>query len=124
MIPIGVLAQDALRIPSAPVLSVDSTELIEYPIPYEPSDYTRIYHLSWTVPNNNGSTITGYKSEYSFNSGITWSLYTTHDALPTTFDVGRSSTQNGTEPPYLFRVSAINSVGVGTPSNSINIVYF
>ena len=73
-------------------------------------------NLSWTAPSNNGgAAVTGYKVERSLHGGSTWST--------TVADTGSASTsysdtglQSGTT--YTYRVSAVNSAGTGTPSNT------
>lgn len=70
--------------------------------------------LSWTAPSNDGgSPITDYTIEYSDNGGSTWSEYTHTPSAATSASV--SGLQPGTT--YSFRVMAINSAGVGLPSN-------
>ena len=70
--------------------------------------------VTWVAPSSNGgATITGYKIEVSANSGVSWS-----DAVADTGSAVVSHTvsslTDGT--PYRFRVSAINSAGLGAPS--------
>ena len=72
--------------------------------------------LSWTAPpNNGGSAITGYKIERSVDGGTSWSTITTNTgSTATTYsDTGLSSSTT-----YTYRVSAINSVGTSSPSNT------
>src|SRR5438093_798989 len=73
-------------------------------------------NLSWTAPTNNGgSAITGYKIESSTNSGSTWSVLVSN-----TGSTGTAYSDTGLSPntTYSYRVSAINSVGTSTPSNT------
>jgi uncharacterized repeat protein (TIGR02543 family) len=69
--------------------------------------------VSWTAPANGGSAITGYKVEYSSNSGTSWS---------TLSENWTDGTSLGSSPwgvaTYIFRVSAINAIGTGTVSAS------
>ena len=73
-------------------------------------------NLSWIAPSSNGgSAITGYKIERSTDSGTTWSAVQSNTgSTGTTYsDIGLSSSTT-----YTYRVSAINSVGTGSPSNT------
>src|SRR2546425_4685345 len=72
--------------------------------------------LSWNTPSNNGgSAITGYKIERSTNSGSTWSVLVSN-----TGSTGTTYSNTGLSPDttYLYRVSAINSAGTSSPSNT------
>src|SRR2546426_948620 len=72
-------------------------------------------NLSWTAPNNGGSAITGYKIERSADGGSTWSTIVSNSgSTATTYsDTGLAHTTT-----YTYRVSAINSVGTGSPSSA------
>ncbi|MGI0094714.1 MAG: spherulation-specific family 4 protein [Nitrosotalea sp.] len=73
-------------------------------------------NLSWTAPSNNGgSAITGYKIERSTDSGTTWSTLVANSASTSTT---YSDTGLAASTTYTYRISAINSVGTGSPSNS------
>ena len=70
--------------------------------------------VTWVAPSSNGgATISGYKIEVSTDSGVSWS-----DAVEDTGSAVVSHTvsslTDGT--PYRFKVSAINSAGLGAPS--------
>ena len=82
-----------------------------------PSGTTRI-DLSWTVPaSNGGSAITGYRIEVSSDAGTSWSdLVANTTSTATTY--AHTGLASGTTRHY--RVSAINSVGTGNPSNLAN----
>ncbi|MBL4596536.1 MAG: fibronectin type III domain-containing protein, partial [Robiginitomaculum sp.] len=68
--------------------------------------------LSWTAPYNGGLPITDYLIEYRLTSGG-WSTFT-HDASTST-SITVDGLTNDSE--YEFKVSAINSIGVGSQSN-------
>jgi len=75
-------------------------------------------NLSWIAPSSNGgSAITGYKIERSTDSGTTWSAVQSNTgSTGTTYsDIGLSSSTT-----YTYRVSAINSVGTGSPSHTVS----
>jgi fibronectin type 3 domain-containing protein len=69
-------------------------------------------NLTWSPPSNNGGyPITGYKIEYKVGSGTYTVLE--QNAQGTTYShTGVTSSQS-----YTYRVSAINSLGTGSPSN-------
>src|SRR3989475_529576 len=72
-------------------------------------------NLSWTAPiNSGGSPITGYQIQRSSDGGFSWPTLVSNTNSPSTTysDTGLSPGIN-----YGYRVSAINSVGGGAPSN-------
>lgn len=70
--------------------------------------------LSWIAPTNNGGRVVrNYKIEYSANAGATWTTY----SKPVSPDTSISLTGLTNTVSYIFRVSAINSVGTGAPSS-------
>lgn|GEM_PF-3268464 len=73
--------------------------------------------LSWSAPaNNGGSALTDYIIEYSSDSGSNWLTFTDSVSASTTTTV--TGLSNGTG--YVFRVSAKNVVGSGSPSLTSN----
>ena len=72
---------------------------------------TGVVHLSWGAPSNGGSPIANYKIYRSTSTG-TESLLTTLGNV-TSFD--DTAVSNGTT--YFYKVSAVNGVGEGPPSN-------
>jgi len=82
-------------------------------------------NLTWDVPSDNGgSAITNYDVQYSSDNGSSWSssndpLYLFADDVSTTRSL---IVTNLSAIPYIFRVSAINSVGSGSYSSFSNSV--
>jgi hypothetical protein len=73
--------------------------------------------LSWTAPTNNGGTpVTQYLVEYRTSSSGPWTNVNTGSTATTYTLTGLT---NGTL--YYIRVSGINAVGTGTPSNVISV---
>jgi len=71
--------------------------------------------LNWTAPAHPGSSaITDYIVQYSSNSGSTWTTFA--DGVSTTASSTVTGLTNGTS--YLFKVSAVNSVGTGSAVTS------
>lgn len=69
--------------------------------------------LSWTEPSNNGSPITGYWIEYESPIGGGWLT-----AVPSHPNTTYNHTSLSSNTVYNYRVSAINSYGTGTASNT------
>jgi surface protein len=75
--------------------------------------------LSWTEPSSNGSAITNHEVWYSSDGGSSWSNYTPLDPIVHS-NVTVTGLTNGTA--YVFRVAAINSIGIGLFSIRSSIV--
>ena len=75
--------------------------------------------LSWTAPaNTGGAPITGYKIEASDDGNTSWTeVHTTTGAGYTDLGDDGDGPMFGVEEVRHYRVSAINSVGEGAPSN-------
>lgn len=98
--------QSALEVPGAPTALSATT-----------SGRTQII-LSWAAPSSNGSAaISGYRIEVSSNAGASWGTLVSNTSSTAT-----SYSHSGLAPDSTrhYRVSAINSVGVGTVSNTAN----
>lgn len=77
--------------------------------------YSRI-NLSWTAPSDNGgSAINGYKIERSQDGGTSWSTIFANTSSTNTIYSDSGLTPSTT---YIYRVSAINSIGTSSPSNT------
>jgi predicted phage tail protein len=75
--------------------------------------------LSWTAPQDNGgSAITGYKIEYKSGSGSYLVLIANTASTVTSY----LHTGLTTDTTYTYRVSAINSIGIGDTSNEASAV--
>jgi len=73
-------------------------------------------NLSWTAPSDNGgSAITSYMIERSQDNGNTWSTIASNTGSTATTYSDMGLAPNTT---YTYRVSAINSVGTSSPSNT------
>ena len=72
--------------------------------------------LSWTAPQNNGATITGYKIERSTDG----SSYSTLVANTGTTSVSYSDTGLSSNQIYYYKVSAINAAGTAIASIAAN----
>lgn len=72
--------------------------------------------LSWTAPSEPGGTsVSDYLVEYSSNSGSTWTTF--NDGVSSNTSATVTGLVNGTQ--YSFRVSAIQSMGTGSPSSTV-----
>ena len=82
------------------------------------ADGDSVINLSWTTPTDTGtSAISGYRIEVSANAGSSWSnLVSNTNSTATTY---RHAGLSGGMTRH-YRVSAINAVGTGGPSNTAN----
>src|SRR6185437_11627046 len=105
---------------SSPSNTASATTLIQVLAPQSPTGLTASsvsssqINLSWSAPaDNGGSAITGYKIERSISGG-SWSVLVSNTGTAgTTY----SNTGLSSSTTYSYRVSAINSVGISSPSN-------
>ena len=75
--------------------------------------------LSWTAPaNSGGSAILGYKIEYKIGTG-TYAVLVANTGTSATSFMNTGLTAGTT---YTYRVSGINSLGTGSPSNDASAV--
>ena len=75
--------------------------------------------LNWSAPSSNGgAAITDYLIEYSTNSGTSWSTYADGTSTATSATITGLTTGSS----YIFRVSAINSLGTATASSASSSV--
>jgi hypothetical protein len=75
--------------------------------------------LGWTAPaSDGGSPITDYVIEYSSDGGATWLVFA--DGVSTTPSATVTGLLSGET--YLFRVSAVNSVGTGPPVTTASAI--
>ncbi len=73
-----------------------------------------IINLSWKAPSNNGAVISGYRIEVSPDGSSGWTdLESNTKSTSTTY----AHENLAPETTWYYRISAINSVGGGTPSN-------
>ena len=73
-------------------------------------------HLNWRIPDNGGSNIIKYEIWRGTASGNETKLFTTLNPDPKYFDANPPASQH-----LFYYVKAINSVGVGTKSNEIDL---
>ncbi|NBP16441.1 hypothetical protein EBU95_18985, partial [bacterium] len=95
-IPTTILVQVGATVPNAPngLIVVKGNQRVS---------------LSWTAPFTEGLEILNYDIQYSSNSGITWNTFSR--GISTSTNAIVTSLTNGI--PYIFRVAAINRIGVG-----------
>lgn len=104
--------------------SVASSEVTPYSIPGQTTAVSgsagiNQVSLAWSAPaSNGGSAITDYVVEYSTNSGSTWVTFV--DSVSSTTSATVTGLTNGTG--YIFRVTAKNAAGNGTPSATTSAI--
>ncbi len=76
-------------------------------------------HLSWKAPDNGGSDITGYQILRGTSSGGETVLVLNTGNTSTKID---DTTADPSVPHYFYTVKAINSKGIGSASNEIDLV--
>ena len=72
--------------------------------------------LAWIAPSSNRSAITDYIIQYKASTSGTWLTFA--DGTSTTLTATVTGLSNGTA--YDFRVSAVNTIGTGTPSATLS----
>src|SRR5437867_6143423 len=105
---------------SSPSITTSATTLAVAPSPPTGLAATTVsssqINLSWTAPaDNGGSAMTGYKIERSTDGGSTWSTLVANTGISGTTYSDIGLTHGAT---YTYRVSAINSIGTGSPSDT------
>ena len=108
--------------PASGIASATTTIVITAPDPPTLLSATALgtdrIRLSWTAPaNNGGSAITGYRIERSNDGNTGWT-----DLVANTGNTNTTFTDTGLNPGTTrhYRVSAINTSGTSTPSNTAN----
>ena len=71
-------------------------------------------NLSWTAPSSGGAVLTGYRIEVSTNTGTQWRHLISNTGSAATTYAHTGLAPNTTR---YYRVSAVNSVGIGPASN-------
>ncbi|HZS74500.1 MAG TPA: fibronectin type III domain-containing protein, partial [Candidatus Nitrosotalea sp.] len=124
----NVIASSAENIYGGDVFSVDASTGGNPTAPQPPTNLSATaassstINLSWSAPSDNGgSAITGYDIERSTDSGSTWN---TLDANTGSSSTAYSDTRLSPSTSYMYRVSAINSVGTSSPSNTASATTF
>ena len=74
----------------------------------------RQVNLAWKAPADNGAAITDYVIEYRRSTDTVWLRFS--DTVSATPAVAVTGLVNGQS--YVFRVTAVNEMGAGTPSNA------
>ena len=103
---------------STPSVVASATPILPITVPGAPTGLTATsgnaqVSLSWTAPaGTGGSAITDYAIQYKAASAFLWSTFSDGTSTGTTATV--TGLANGIK--HNFRVSAVNAVGVGSPS--------
>ena len=103
--------------PSAPPSSTTTSSVPDTPTGLNVTKVSpSSVQLSWVAPSNNGKpSVTGYYIEYKVGSGA-WSVLTSNTGTSTSY----VNTGLLTGTTYTYRVSAINSAGMGNPSTEVS----
>lgn len=124
----NVIASGAENIYGGDVFSVDASTGGNPTGPQSPTNLSATsisssqINLSWDAPSDTGgSAITGYSIERSTDSGSTWNAL---DANTGSSSTAYSDTGLTPSTSYMYRVSAINSVGTSSPSNTASATTF
>lgn len=73
--------------------------------------------LTWSVPSDGGSALTDYLVEYKLIGSSTYTLFS--DGVSTTSSTTLTGLSNGST--YDVRVAAVNLIGIGATSTSVNV---
>ena len=116
----GSVYQELGPVSYAPVGSDSRWNLL---LPYAPTNVVGTagnsqVSLAWTSPSFTGTPITDYIVQYSSNSGSSWTTFSrSASASASAIVTGLTN-----ETSYIFRVAALNNIGIGSYSTPSSIV--